>query len=198
VFTIDTGRLPKQTHALISKVRSRYGIEIEILTPDTAEVDRMVALHGPDLFRDSVSRRRTCCEVRKVRPLQRKLADLDAWVVGLRRGQSETRQDTVNVGLDEKHHGLYKLCPLANWTDDEVWDYIRQHEVPHHTLYDKGYTSIGCEPCTRATSDGEHARAGRWWWEANASKECGIHLGPTGEVKREFDVLLDEVLVRAG
>ena len=197
VFTIDTGRLPEQTHALIAKVRSRYEVEIEVITPDASEVAGMVSLHGLDLFRDSVSKRRMCCQVRKVRPLKRKLAELDAWVVGLRRGQSETRRDVVNAEPDKQNHGVYKLCPLANWTDDDVWKYIHRYDVPYHALYDQGYTSIGCAPCTRATSEGEHARAGRWWWETDASKECGIHIGPRGELKREFDVLLDEVLLRA-
>lgn len=198
VFTIDTGRLPTETHELIGKVRSRYGIEIEVISPDDSEVDGMVSRHGPDLFRDSVSKRRMCCEIRKVRPLQRKLRELDAWVVGLRRGQSETRQDVSKVALDEQHAGVYKLCPLAAWSNEEVWSYVRRHDVPYHDLYDQGYTSIGCAPCTRATSDGEDARAGRWWWETDASKECGIHVSPNGAMRREFDVLLDEVLVRAG
>lgn len=198
VFTIDTGRLPSETHELISKVQTRYGIEIEIISPDDSEVDRMVSLHGRDLFRDSVSKRRMCCEIRKVRPLRRKLRELDAWVVGLRRGQSETRERVQKVALDQQHAGIYKLCPLADWSNEEVWSYIRRHGVPYHDLYDQGYTSIGCAPCTRATSDGEHARAGRWWWETDASKECGIHISPSGGVKREFDVLIDEVVVRAG
>ncbi|HUG80305.1 MAG TPA: phosphoadenylyl-sulfate reductase [Bryobacterales bacterium] len=198
VFTIDTGRLPAETHELIGKVQTRYGFEIEVISPDDSEVDRMVSLHGPDLFRDSVSKRRMCCEIRKVRPLRRKLRELDAWVVGLRRGQSETRRDVRKVALDEQHGGIYKLSPLADWSNEEVWAYIRRHDVPYHDLYDEGYTSIGCAPCTRATTDGEHARAGRWWWETDSSKECGIHVSPSGVIKREFDVLLDEVLVRAG
>ena len=194
VFTIDTGRLSEETQTLIGKVRERYGIEIEVIFPDAIEVAGMVSRHGPNLFRDSVAKRRMCCEVRKVRPLRRKLADLDAWVVGLRRGQSEARRDIEKVSLDANHEGVYKICPLADWTHEEVWAYIRRHDVPYHLLYDQGYTSIGCAPCTRAITGSEDARAGRWWWETDAPKECGLHLSPSGELKREFDVMLDEVL----
>ena len=194
VFTIDTGRLSEETQTLIGEVRERYGIEIEVIFPDASEVAGMVSRHGPNLFRDSVAKRRMCCEVRKVRPLGRKLADLDAWVVGLRRGQSETRRDIEKVSLDAKHEGVTKICPLADWTQEEVWAYIRRHNVPYHSLYDQGYTSIGCEPCTRATTGSEDARAGRWWWETDTTKECGLHLSPSGELKREFDVMLHEVL----
>jgi len=198
VFTIDTGRLPEETQTLIGKAREKYGVEIEVILPEAAEVTSMVSLHGPNLFRDSVSKRQTCCEVRKVSPLKRRLAELDAWVVGLRRGQSETRRDVEKVSLDTQHEGVYKLSPLADWTDQQVWDYIKRNNVPYHELYDQGYTSIGCAPCTRATSGGEDARAGRWWWETDNAKECGLHLSPSDELKREFDVMLDEVLVRAG
>jgi thioredoxin-dependent adenylylsulfate APS reductase len=198
VFTIDTGRLPAETEQLLSKVRSRYGVEIEVISPEDSEVDEMVSLHGQNLFRDSVSKRRACCEIRKVRPLKRKLRELDAWVVGLRSGQSDTRIAVAKAAPDEQHAGVYKLCPLADWTDEQVWSYIRRHDLPYHKLYDQGYTSIGCAPCTRATSDGEHSRAGRWWWETGTPKECGIHLSATTGIGRELDVLLDEVLVRAG
>ena len=197
VFTIDTGRLPEETQTLIGKVREKYGVEIEMILPDAAEVRSMVSMHGPNLFRDSVSKRRTCCEVRKVRPLKRKLAELDAWVTGLRRAQAETRRDIETVSLDPQHTGVYKLCPLADWTDEQVWDYVKRNDVPYHELYDHGYTSIGCAPCTRPVLEGEHARAGRWWWETDGAKECGLHLSPSGEMKREFDVTLDEVLGRA-
>ena len=194
VFTIDTGRLPGPTYELIEDVRRRYGIEIETVAPDAGEVANMVSAHGPNLFYDSVAKRRMCCEVRKVRPLQRKLAGLSAWVVGLRRGQSESRQDVPKVQADPEHKGLFKLCPLADWTDDQVWDHVRRHDVPVHKLYSEGYTSIGCAPCTRAPLAGEDARAGRWWWENDAGKECGIHYSPDGVPHREFDVLLADVL----
>ncbi len=197
VFTIDTRRLHDETHALIDAVKRRYGIEIEVVEPDDSEVEAMVSTHGPDLFYEAVSKRRLCCQIRKSRPLKRKLAALDAWVVGLRRAQSETRGAVPKVGTDTDHGGIAKLAPLADWTKQQVWDYLRRHNVPQHPLYSQGYTSIGCAPCTRAVAAGEGARAGRWWWEQDSDKECGIHVSATGELQREIDVLLDELLQRA-
>jgi thioredoxin-dependent adenylylsulfate APS reductase len=194
VFTIDTGRLPEETHRLISDVRERYGIEIETVMPEAAEVASMVSSHGPNLFYDSVANRRLCCEIRKVRPLNRRLAKLEAWVVGLRRQQSETRETIQKITVDEAHGGILKLAPLADWTREEVWEYIRRHNVPYHELYWQGFSSIGCAPCTRAVQEGEEERAGRWWWEQEAHKECGIHVAPNGAVRRELDVLLADVL----
>jgi thioredoxin-dependent adenylylsulfate APS reductase len=197
VFTIDTGRLPEETHRLIGDVRSRYGMEIEVVMPDSREVAAMVSSYGPNLFRDAVAYRRLCCEIRKVRPLNRRLENLDAWVVGLRRQQSESRESIGKVAVDEAHGGILKLAPLADWTREEVWEYIRRHDVPYHELYWQGYSSIGCAPCTRPVAEGEEERAGRWWWEQEAHKECGIHVAPNGQVKREVDVLLADVLRRA-
>lgn len=194
VFTLDTGRLHEETYELIERVRRRYGIVIEMVQPDHRELQRMLALHGPLLFRDTVSKRKLCCEIRKVRPLKRKLATLDAWVTGLRRSQGGSRDEVQPVSLDEEHAGMIKLAPLASWTEKDVWDYIRRNDVPVHKLYSQGYPSIGCEPCTRAVKPGEPPRAGRWWWETEADKECGIHVSPSGEVRRDFDVLLEEVL----
>ena len=194
VFTIDTGRMPPETYELMTEVRERYGITIEAVYPDSRELERMVSAHGPNLFYDAVSKRRLCCELRKVRPLKRKLAGLDAWAVGLRRSQNETREQVLKVDTDLENGGIVKLSPLADWTDDEVWEFSRKNNVPQHALYAQGYTSIGCAPCTRSTSDGEHERAGRWWWEEDGSKECGIHFTPEGNVKRALDVLLSEVL----
>ena len=194
VFTIDTGRMPQETYDLMSAVRDRYGIAIEAVYPDSRELERMVSAHGPNLFHDAVSKRQLCCELRKVRPLKRKLAGLDAWAVGLRRSQNETREQVLKVDTDLENGGIVKLAPLADWTDEEVWEYSRKHDVPQHALYAQGYTSIGCAPCTRSTSDGEHERAGRWWWEEDGSKECGIHFTPEGNVKRALDVLLADVL----
>lgn len=197
VFSLDTGRIHQETYDLIEQVRQRYGIEIEMLAPDAQELSRMLTLHGPNLFYDSVAKRRLCCEIRKVRPLKRKLATLDAWITGLRRSQSQARDSITPVELDEEHGGILKIAPLATWTEQEVWDYIRRNDVPYHKLYDQSYTSIGCAPCTRATEPGEKARAGRWWWEEDdADKECGIHVSPSGQIRRSFDILLEEVLPR--
>jgi phosphoadenosine phosphosulfate reductase len=178
VLTLDTGRLPQQTHDMVDRVRSRYGIHIQVVSPDAADLQDMVGTHGANLFLESAEMRRLCCEVRKSRPLARALAGYDAWVTGLRRLQAETRSQTAVVALDTEHAGLTKLAPLADWTKDQVWSYIRENDVPYHSLYDAGYTSIGCAPCTRATTAGEDERAGRWWWEQNEVKECGLHWAP--------------------
>jgi phosphoadenosine phosphosulfate reductase len=178
VITLDTGRLPQQTHDLIDRVRDRYGIEIQVVAPDAAEVGDLVRRNGVNLFYQSPALRRLCCEVRKSRPLVRALAGYDAWVTGLRRQQAETRSHTAVVAPDLEHEGLTKVAPLATWSKDQVWGYIREHELPYHALYDAGYTSIGCAPCTRATTANEDERAGRWWWEQNEVKECGLHWTP--------------------
>lgn len=187
VFTLDTGRLPEETHRMIETVRGRYGISVEIVCPDPAEVESMVGQHGPNLFYREVAMRMLCCQVRKVRPLERKLATFDAWITGLRRGQTESRAEVQPV--EDSGHPL-KLNPLADWTDDEVDAYIREHAVPLHPLYSCGYSSIGCRPCTRAGQ----GRSGRWWWEQDADKECGLHFSPDGKAERKVDVLLKEVL----
>jgi thioredoxin-dependent adenylylsulfate APS reductase len=194
VFSVDTGRLPAETHELIAALTQRYpGMQLEILTPEKREVGRMVARNGQDLFRESVENRLICCNVRKVRPLTRHLAGLDAWITGLRRDQWASRTDIRKVELDHDHGAIVKLNPLAEWTEDEVWDYVREREVPYHALYDQGYTSIGCAPCTRATLPGEPTRAGRWWWEVNAPKECGIHCAiETGGMEHELHAILGE------
>ncbi|HYM11608.1 MAG TPA: phosphoadenylyl-sulfate reductase [Bryobacterales bacterium] len=200
VFTLDTGRLPQQTYDLIAEVHRRYGIRVEVVVPDSREVEAMVSRHGPNLFYESVSRRMLCCEVRKVRPLDRKLGALDAWATGLRREQSETRAQVRNVEIDAAHGGIAKLNPLAGWSAEQVEAYTREHDVPHHALYAEGYASIGCAPCTRPALPGSaDLRAGRWWWESDTRKECGIHFSPQGQVqrddgRREVDVLLGEIL----
>ena len=147
--------------------------------------------HGPNLFYKSVENRLLCCQVRKVLPLQRHLAGLDAWITGLRRDQWATRSDIRKVEIDHDHGAIVKLNPLAEWSEEEVWDYVREHELPYNSLYDKGYTSIGCAPCTRPTNEGEDLRAGRWWWETNAPKECGIHCAiETGGLEHELRALI--------
>ena len=193
-FSLDTGRLHEETYALIDKIRSRYGIVVELIAPDSGELTSMLTMHGPNLMHQSVSKRKLCCEIRKVRPLKRKLASLDAWVTGLRRSQSNARERIEKVSLDEEHSGVVKLAPLADWSAERVFDYIARNDVPQHGLYAKGYPSIGCAPCTRAIEPGEHPRAGRWWWEEDGDKECGMHFSPAGDIRRDFDVLLDEVL----
>ena len=175
VLTLDTGRLPRETHDMFDRVRARYGIEIEVIKPDPTETAEMVAAHGVDLFLDSVELRRLCCDVRKSRPLGRGLAGYDAWVTGLRRDQAATRAQTPVVAIDVEHNGITKVAPLATWSKAQVWNYIRDHDLPYHSLYDHGYTSIGCGSCTRATRPGEDERAGRWWWEVDGVKECGLH-----------------------
>jgi phosphoadenosine phosphosulfate reductase len=191
VFTLDTGRLPEETYRMIETVRERYGVTVETVAPDTGEVEAMVGLHGPNLFYREVPLRNLCCEVRKVRPLERKLRELKAWVAGLRREQNESRAGVRKI---EEVEGKLKLSPLADWTAADVSDYIRKHDVPVHPLYADGYRSIGCAPCTRAVAAGEDERAGRWWWELDGSKECGIHFSPEGKAERKLDVLLSEVL----
>jgi thioredoxin-dependent adenylylsulfate APS reductase len=175
VFTLDTGRLPAQTYTLFEEIRDRYGIDVEFEYPDADEVSGMVTENGPNLMYDSVDLRLRCCEVRKVQPLKRKLTTLDAWVAGLRREQWRSRRNIAKVELDREHGGIVKLNPLADWSLDRVWAHVREHEVPYHELFDHGFTSIGCAPCTRAVQPGEPERAGRWWWEEATDKECGIH-----------------------
>jgi phosphoadenosine phosphosulfate reductase len=175
VLTLDTGRLPRETHQMIDRVRSRYGIDVEVVAPDPGEVRDMVSAHGVDLFFSSVENRRLCCDVRKSRPLARALRGYNAWVTGVRREQAATRAATQVMAADPEHPGMTKIAPLAGWSKAQVWDYIREHNLPYHALYDRGYTSIGCAPCTRATRAGEDDRAGRWWWEQGEVKECGLH-----------------------
>lgn len=175
IFTLDTGRLPEETYNLIDQTKKKYGISIRVLFPDRREVEDMIADHGPNLFLDSVEKRKTCCRVRKIEPLKRMLKELDVWICGLRKEQSVTRVDLEPIQWDEQF-GLIKLSPLLDFTNEQVWDYIHKHNVPYSALHDQGYTSIGCSPCTRPIAAGEDLRAGRWWWEEPEHKECGLHL----------------------
>ena len=191
VFTLDTGRLPQETYDMIEVVRRRYGVQVETISPDPAELDSMVSRHGLDLFRNDVPSRMLCCNIRKVRPLARKLKEFQAYMVGLRRDQSESRAGVSQIA----HEGhLVKVSPLADWTQEQVEDYTVQNRVPVHPLYAQGYASIGCAPCTRGIKPGESERSGRWWWEQDADKECGIHFSSDGRAERQVDVLLREVL----
>ncbi len=191
VFTLDTGCLPEETLGMMARVRERYGITVERVRPDEAEVTAMVAAHGADLYYREVALRALCCQVRKVRPLERRLAGLQAWITGLRRGQNSTRAEVPKV---ETGGATVKINPVADWTEADIDAYTRVHGVPVHPLYARGFTSIGCAPCTRAVAPGEDARAGRWWWEREAPKECGIHFTAAGRAARRVDVLLAEVL----
>ncbi|MFN8190323.1 MAG: phosphoadenylyl-sulfate reductase [Nocardioidaceae bacterium] len=191
VISIDTGRLPEETHALAHSVRRRYGPVITMINPDAEQVSSWTAQHGQNGFYDAVELRHGCCDVRKVQPLRRALAGKRAWLTGLRRQQSAMRQDLTEHVWDDVHR-IDKFNPMLEWTTEQVWSYIRDHRVPYNKLYDRGYTSIGCAPCTRAVSPGEDTRAGRWWWEMDTAKECGIHLDPTtGRMVRNKSVEAD-------
>jgi phosphoadenosine phosphosulfate reductase len=191
VFTLDTGRLPEATYRMMETVRQRYGVTIHLIYPEAVEAERMTTRHGPNLFRNDVGFRLLCCQIRKVRPLDRALAGFEATLVGLRREQSETRGALAKV---DWHATPVKIAPLANWSAQQVSEYSALHRVPEHPMYVEGYQSIGCDPCTRATAAGEGERAGRWWWETDAAKECGLHFTPEGAVRRHVDVLLEEVI----
>lgn len=174
VFTLDTGRLPEETYALMQSVRERYRLKVRVYYPDANQVEDYVRINGINGFYDSVAQRKDCCHVRKVEPLTRALKDKQAWITGLRREQASTRA-TLAASEHDPVHRLTKFNPLANWTLDDVWNYLKRFEVPYNALHDRGYPSIGCAPCTRAVKPGEDVRAGRWWWEAADGKECGLH-----------------------
>ena len=174
IVTIDTGRLPEETYRLIALARERYRLPITVLMPSTSDVEAYVAAHGPNAFYDDTLLRQECCHLRKVRPLHRALAGKLAWITGRRREQSLTRQDLPLAEWDAANR-LRKFNPLAEWSGEEVWSYIRANQVPYSELYDRGYTSIGCAPCTRAIAPGEDIRSGRWWWEDAEHRECGLH-----------------------
>ena len=192
VVTVDTGRLPEQTLQFIEQVRSHYPkTRWDVLAPNAAEVEAMVRERGDDLFRNSVADRMRCCQMRKVRPLTEALRGLDGWFTGLRRDQWASRAAIGKVELDHDHGGIVKVNALADWESADVWDYVREYDVPVHPLYAEGYTSFGCAPCTRPVSDGEDDRAGRWWWETGAPKECGIHCPiETGSFEHEAAAII--------
>lgn len=177
ICTVDTGRLNQETYDIADKVRSKYGTKIEMIFPDNKEVEEMVTEKGANLFYKGVENRLLCCRIRKTNPINRYLESLDGWITALRREQTDERTDTKKFEIDTIHHGMLKINPLVDWTEDMVWDYIKSNHVPYNKLYDMGYKSIGCEPCTRALKGGESSRDGRWWWESSDSvKECGIHF----------------------
>ncbi len=178
VLTLDTARLHEETYDVMDAARRRYGVEIEVYFPQTEPIERMVRAKGLNLMYESIENRRECCGLRKVEPLARALKTVDGWITGLRRDQIVTRSETPKLGIDQAHGGIWKVAPLADWTTEQVWDYVRSHEVPYNALHDKGFPSIGCAPCTRAIQPGEDPRAGRWWWEQPDHRECGLHLDP--------------------
>lgn len=186
LFTLDTGRLFPECYDLIERTRQRYGIDIRMYSPDARELEALVYRHGPNAFRRRIELRRRCCEVRKLRPLQRALDGRDAWICGLRREQAATRLDVGPVQWDAQR-GMVKVNPLADWSEADVWEYIHQHSVPYNPLHDQGFRSIGCACCTRAIAPGDDVRAGRWWWEQPEQRECGLHLhtDPDGRVRIE-------------
>jgi len=182
VFTLDTGRLHTETYQFIEKVREHYGLPIEVFFPRPEAVEKLVKEKG--LFSFYKDGHKECCDVRKVEPLRRALSTLNAWVTGQRRDQSPgTRAQVPVIQVDptfgSNGHQLIKFNPLANWTSKQVWSYIRENNVPYNALHDRGFVSIGCEPCTRAILPGQHEREGRWWWEDATKKECGLHAGNT-------------------
>jgi len=174
VFTLDTGRLFPETYDLIARTNKFFGIRMKIYFPDPEKVEEMVASHGINLFYDSVENRKMCCGIRKVAQLPRAFQDKEAWICGLRKDQSVSRFFSKLVEWDA-NNGLIKINPLIRWTIKDVWDYIKSHNIPYNLLHDRGFPSIGCEPCTRAIEPGEDVRAGRWWWESDLGKECGLH-----------------------
>ena len=174
IFTLDTGRLPEETHRLMRTFAERYSVEVRTYLPDSAALELHLRERGVDSFYQSVELRKRCCHLRKVEPLRRALAGKRSWITGLRREQAASRANVRPVGYDEEY-GLYKFNPLTEWTNAQVWDYIRRNDVPYNSLHDRGYPSIGCAPCTRAITVGEDPRAGRWWWENEDAKECGLH-----------------------
>lgn len=174
IFTLDTGRVFPETYDLIDRTIKRYNIPIEIYFPNAEQVEGMVKEKGINLFFESTENRKLCCHIRKIEPLKRAFKNLGVWICGLRRDQSITRTDVQLVEWDEAN-GLIKLNPIVNWTEKQVWDYIKANRVPYNRLHDKGFPSVGCQPCTRAITEGEDTRAGRWWWENPETKECGLH-----------------------
>ena len=184
IFTLDTGRLNQETYDVMDAIRKKYGIKIEVYFPEQRETEEMVKIKGMNLMYESVENRKLCCEIRKVHPLNRALSNLDGWITGLRREQAITRANIYKLEIDSSHGNIVKINPLADWTNEMIWDYIHKNNVPYNKLHDSGYPSIGCEPCTRAVHSGEDPRAGRWWWENATQKECGLHWDPTKKYQK--------------
>ena len=176
IFTLDTGRLNQETYDVMDKIREKYKVAIEVMFPKSEAVEAMVREKGLNLFYHSIENRKLCCGIRKVEPLNRALATVDAWITGLRRDQVVTRAGVSKVAIDNDHGGIAKINPLVDWTWEQTLAYVKRNGVPYNVLHDQGYPSIGCAPCTRAIKPGEDFRAGRWWWEQPEQKECGLHV----------------------
>lgn len=176
MFSLDTGRLPQETYDLMQTVRERYKTPLRIYFPNVKQVEAYVADNGVNGFYESIELRKACCHIRKVEPLRRALYGKHAWVTGVRREQASTRLD-LKVSAYDMSNRMQKVNPLLEWSNAEVWGYLKQYEVPYNKLHDRFYPSIGCAPCTRAVTPGEDIRSGRWWWEAPETKECGLHTG---------------------
>jgi len=184
IFTLDTGRLNQETYDLMDTIRKKYAIQIDVFFPEQKEVEQMVQIKGMNLMYESVENRKLCCEIRKVHSLNRALSKLDGWITGLRREQAITRTHIQKVEIDSSHDNIVKVNPVADWTNEMVWDYIHKNNVPYNKLHDIGYMSIGCEPCTRAVPPNEDPRSGRWWWETGTDKECGLHWDDNKQSKK--------------
>lgn len=176
IFFIDTGRHFQKTYDLMEETMRRYQFNYEVYAPECGELEAIVSRHGPNFFYESIGLRKKCCEIRKVNPLKRVLGTVDGWICGLRREQSQTRQNVEIFEWDEGH-SIYKINPIVFWDEERLWGYIKEKNVPYSSLYNNGFRSIGCQPCTRAVESGEDVRSGRWWWEDPDKKECGLHTG---------------------
>lgn len=183
MFSLDTGRLPPETYDLMQAVRARYPVPLQIFFPDADQIEKYVAANGVNGFYNSVELRKNCCHIRKVEPLRRALSGNRAWITGMRREQAPTR-GSLQVSVFDADNGLQKFNPLLDWSNAEVWEYLKQHEVPYNKLHDHFYPSIGCAPCTRAITPGEDIRSGRWWWEDAQNKECGLHVNKITPIKQ--------------
>ena len=199
IATLDTGRLHEETYELMDQARERYGRPILAYSPEARALEAFVANEGLHPFYRSIELRQACCGIRKMEPLRRALAGHGLWITGLRRDQSVTRADLPVLARDDAQ-GLMKLNPILEWTTEDVWDYVRAHDVPFNALHDRGFPSIGCAPCTRAIEPGEDLRAGRWWWENAATRECGLHMTPDGRLVRapKSEPIPDPMAVSAG
>lgn len=175
IFTLDTGRLFEETYKTLQQTRRKYEQEIEVFFPEQTAIENLISQKGPYSFYESVEDRKECCFLRKVKPLNRALEGVKIWVTGIRAEQSANRTEMNKIEWDEAHQ-LFKYHPLLDWTFEDVKQYIKQNNVPYNILHDKGFVSIGCSPCTRAVAEGEDFRAGRWWWEDQSKKECGLHV----------------------
>ncbi len=183
MFSLDTGRLPQETYDLMQEVRGHYSVPLQIFFPEARQIEEYVAQNGVNGFYDSVELRKRCCHIRKVEPLRRALSGKRAWLTGMRHEQAPTR-GVLQVSAFDADNGLQKFNPLLDWSNAEVWEYLKQYEVPYNKLHDHFYPSIGCAPCTRAITPGEDIRSGRWWWEDAQNKECGLHVNKITPIRQ--------------